>query len=68
MFSAVLATGTDDAGGHEAMPDPDSGVRGLDGDPASLLNPGDYPVITICLRCGQPVRCEKWLMGEWVHL
>ena len=54
--------------GHEILPKADACVRGRDGDPADLLRPDDYPIISVCCRCGRPVRCERWLMGEWRHL
>jgi hypothetical protein len=54
--------------GHEILPDAGACVRGRDGDPADLLHPEDYPIISVCCRCGRPVRCERWLMGAWRHL
>jgi len=42
--------------------------RQLDGTPADLLNPCDYPCEAICAECGQPVRCERWLRGDWHHI
>jgi hypothetical protein len=54
--------------GHEITPKPGTARRVRDGEPASLLNPADYPVEAICIACGQPVRTERWLLGEWRHI
>ena len=48
-------------------------ARQLDGTPADLLNPADYPVEAICLECGQPVRCAQYFhLGtacpDWIHI
>ena len=43
-------------------------ARRLDGTPADLTRPLDYPVEAICAECGQPVRCERWLRGDWHHI
>ena len=43
-------------------------VRQLDGTPADLCKPLDYPVEALCLECGRPIRCERWFTGEWVHI
>ncbi len=42
-------------------------ARRLDGSPADLLDPRDYPVVAECLECGQPVRVERYYLSEWVH-
>jgi hypothetical protein len=59
----AVADGSD----HEILPVPGS-ARQLDGAPADLLAPMDYPMEALCLACGRPVRCERWLMCEWRHI
>ena len=61
----MLACVTDD---HEIIPGPGSARRVRDGQPAGLTRVTDYPVEAICLVCGQPIRCERWLLAEWRHL
>ena len=53
--------------GHHITPVIGS-ARQLDGTPADLTRPLDYPVEAVCLECGQPIRCERWFLCEWVHL
>ena len=53
--------------GHEILPEPGSARRERDGEPADLRNPTDYPAIAVCLTCGRPIRCERWLTGDWRH-
>ncbi len=43
-------------------------ARKLDGTPASLLDPRDYPCEAVCLECGQPIRVEDYWFSEWVHI
>jgi hypothetical protein len=43
-------------------------ARQLDGTPADLNRPLDYPYEALCLECGQPVRCERWFLCSWVHI
>ncbi len=43
-------------------------ARLLDGTPADLAKPLDYPCEAVCLECGQPVRCERWFLGTWAHI
>ncbi len=43
-------------------------ARQPDGTPADLTKPMDYPVEALCAVCGGPVRCERWFLGEWVHI
>jgi hypothetical protein len=43
-------------------------ARRLDGTPADRCKPLDYPVEAVCSECGQPVRCERWLRGDWHHI
>jgi hypothetical protein len=43
-------------------------ARKLDGTPADLRNPHDYPVEAVCVECGQPIRCGHWLTGTWRHI
>ena len=52
---------------HEITPVAGS-ARQLDGTPADLSRPMDYPVEAVCLVCGQPIRCERYFLSEWVHL
>jgi len=52
---------------HEILPVPGS-ARQLDGSPADLTRPLDYPVEAVCSECGQPVRCERWFLGDWYHI
>jgi hypothetical protein len=54
--------------GHEITPKPGTARRVRDGEPASLLNPADYPAEAICIVCGQPIRTERWLLAEWRHI
>ncbi len=35
--------------------------------PADLIRPLDYPVEALCLECGEPIRCERWFLGDWWH-
>ena len=63
MIMAVCA-----GNGHEIIPEPGTARRVRDGEPASLLNPADYPVGAVCLACGQPIRTERWLLAEWLHV
>ena len=43
-------------------------ARQLDGTPADLTRPLDYPCEAMCLECGQPIRCERWFLGGRVHI
>ena len=43
-------------------------ARQLDGTPADLTSPLDYPAEAVCLVCGQPVRIERYFLGDWVHI
>lgn len=54
--------------GHEIVPRPGSARRVRDGEAANLTRPTHYPVTAICLTCGQPIRCEGWLLSEWFHI
>ena len=54
--------------GHEITPKPGTPRRVRDGEPASLLNPADYPVEAVCIVCGEPIRTERWLLAEWRHI
>jgi hypothetical protein len=51
---------------HEVLPAPGTITRERDGEPASLTDPSDYPVLARC-DCGRPIRCERWFMADWVH-
>ena len=53
--------------GHDITPVKGS-ARRLDGTPADLLNPRDYPSEALCLGCGQPIRTERYYLSEWVHI
>jgi hypothetical protein len=59
---------TSSSTGHEIIPQPGSARRVRDGEPASLLDPRDYPIEALCLECGQPIRCERWFLGGWAHI
>jgi hypothetical protein len=61
----TLACVTDD---HEIIPGPGSARRVRDGQPADLKNPLHYPVVAVCLNCGQLIRTERWLLSEWRHV
>ena len=54
--------------GHEIIPEPGTARRVRDGQPAQLTRPSDYPATAVCKTCGQPVRCERWLLAGWRHL
>lgn len=56
-----------DSNGHDITPVAGS-ARRLDGSPADLTRPLDYPVVAVCRECGQPVRCERWLLAGWRHI
>jgi hypothetical protein len=43
-------------------------ARQLDGTPADLTRPLDYPAEALCLECGRPVRAERYYFSEWVHI
>lgn len=45
-----------------------SARRVRDGAPADLSSPLDYPAKAVCLECGQPVRIERYFLGEWVRI
>jgi hypothetical protein len=59
--------------GHEIIPVAGS-ARSLDGMPADLTRPLCYPVEALCMTCGRPVRCDRWLSltpgdaGAWEHI
>ena len=61
--TAVTAFNT----GHETIPEPGTARRIRDGQPADLRNPAHYPVTAVCVVCKRPVRCQRWLLAEWVH-
>ncbi len=52
---------------HEIIPLPGS-ARQLDGAPADLTRPMDYPCEALCRECGRPVRCDRWFLSEWRHI
>ena len=58
---------TSSSTGHEVIPEIGSARRVRDGQPAALTNPTDYPMTAVCLTCGQPIRCDRWLLGDWYH-
>ena len=43
-------------------------ARRLDGLPASLMNPRDYPVEALCAECGKPIRTEHFYSATWDHI
>jgi hypothetical protein len=53
--------------GHEIIPRPGTARRVRDGEPADPTRPTHYPVEALCLECGQPIRCERFL-GGWAHI
>ena len=53
--------------GHDITPVRGS-ARQLDGTPADLTRPMDYPWDALYLVCGRPVRVERWFLGPWRHL
>jgi hypothetical protein len=53
---------------HDITPVAGSARRVRDGEPADLTRPAHYPVEAVCMVCGQPVRCERWLLSAWYHL
>jgi hypothetical protein len=62
--TAVTALNT----GHEIIPRPGTARRVRDGEPADLTRPTHYPVVAVCLTCGQPIRTERWLLAAWYHV
>ena len=67
MRSVEAMGSTAVASDHDITPVRGS-ARGLDGSPADLLKPSDYPIEAICLECGQPIRAERYYLSEWVHI
>jgi hypothetical protein len=55
-------------GSHEIVPEQGTARRERDGKPASLTRVTDYPAVAVCLTCGQPIRCERWLRAGWRHI
>jgi len=55
-------------GDHEIVPKPGSARRVRDSEPADLTHVSDYPVEAVCLICGRPIRCERWLLAGWRHI
>jgi hypothetical protein len=55
-------------GDHEIIPEPGTARRVRDGEPASLLNPADYPAEATCLVCSRPIRNERFYLSEWRHI
>jgi hypothetical protein len=55
-------------GDHGITPERGSAHRVRDGQPADLTRVSDYPVLAVCLTCGQPVRCERFYLAEWRHI
>jgi hypothetical protein len=53
--------------GHEITPVAGSAHQ-VDGSPADLTSPLDFPAEALCLECGQPIRCERWFLSEWRHI
>ena len=54
--------------GHRITPLAGFARRVRDGAPADLTSPLDYPAEAVCLESGQPVRIERYFLGEWVHI
>ena len=61
-------TTTPSAGRDHAITPVRGSARTGDGTPADLLNPLDFPCEAVCLECGQPIRCERYYLCEWVHV
>jgi hypothetical protein len=55
------------AGNHAITPVRGS-ARRVDGTPADLMNPRDYPVEALCLECGGPIRTEQFYSPGWDHI
>lgn len=53
--------------GHTITPVKGS-TRQMDGTPANLNLPSNYPVEALCLICSKPIRCERWFLCGWVHV
>ena len=53
--------------GHTATPKGGSYVREADGEPASLTNAADYPVIAECKVCRGRIRLRMLIQMEWEH-
>ena len=53
--------------GHAPVPLKGSYVRESDGQPASLLNEVDYPVIAECKFCEGRIRLGHLVRREWQH-
>jgi hypothetical protein len=64
----MLAVVRNVTNGHEITPKPGTARRVRDGEPASLLNPADYPAEAVYIVCGQLIRIERWLLAEWRHI
>ena len=64
----MLAVVRNVTNGHEITPKPGTACRVRDGEPASLLNPADYPAEAVYIVCGQLIRIERWLLAEWRHI
>ncbi len=43
-------------------------ARQLDGTPANLTRPLDFPVEAVCRECGRPIRVERYYLAEWRHI
>lgn len=43
-------------------------IRQLDGAPADLMQPRQYPVEALCTVCFRPVRLERMFLAEWAHV
>jgi hypothetical protein len=46
-------------------------ARRLGGAHANLLDSRHYPVEALCLECGRPVRCERYIAigdDDWIHI
>ena len=52
---------------HSIAPEPDSARRVRDGEPADIRDPAAYPILAVCITCGLPIRCERWLRSAWYH-
>jgi hypothetical protein len=54
---------------HEPLPTRGTLKREADGVEVQPPMPWDYPVIATCAPpCGAPIRKEKSIIGNWVHV
>jgi hypothetical protein len=59
----TLVTGSE----HPVTLKENTARRGTDGNAADLHDPHNYPIIGICLLCGELIRAEN-INADWRHL